>query len=144
MADFENVVSVLTNIFQLCQRLLPEARSLRSGLLNEDISNRGRVFLGGQSRLWDVTNNAKSYHFEREFEHMVSSLVDKLSSYRQQLQRLNTDGQRGLECRRKYSGKPVASLNGQLIAFLISICISYLAIILPSELPCLFRALNST
>ena len=40
MAEIENVISVLTDIFQICQRLLPEARSLLYGLPNEDISNR--------------------------------------------------------------------------------------------------------
>ena len=113
MADTENVVSVLAGIFQLCQRVLPEARSLLSALLNKDISNRGGPCLEGQSRddvmgMLQIMEN--QYHFEREFQHMVSSFVDTLSSYRQQVQRLNNDGQRGFECRRKHSGKPMASL----------------------------------
>ena len=107
MADIENVVSVLTSIFQLCQPLLPEARSLLSGILNEDISNRGRAFLERSEQVVGMLQIMQNqYHFEREFDHMVSSLVDILSSYRQKVQRVNTDGQRGFECRRKYSGKP--------------------------------------
>ena len=107
MAEIENVVSVLTDIFQLCQRLLPEARSLLSGILNEDISNRGRAFLERSEQVVGMLQIMQNqYHFEREFDHMVSSLVDILSSYRQKVQRLNTEGQRGFECRRKYSGKP--------------------------------------
>ena len=92
MADIENVVSVLTNVFQLCPQLLPKARSLLSGVLNEDISNRGRAFLERSEqvlRMLQIIQN--QYHLERKFGYRVSSLVNVLSSYRQQIQRLNTD-----------------------------------------------------
>ena len=86
MADIENVVSVLTGIFQLCQPLLPEARSLLSGILNEDISNRGRAFLERSEQVVGMLQIMQNqYHFEREFDHMVSSLVDILSSYCQKV-----------------------------------------------------------
>ena len=87
--------------------MLPEARSLLSGILNEDISNRGRAFLERSEQVLGMLQIMQNqYHFEREFDHMLSSLVDILSSYRQKVQRINTDGQRVFECRRKHSGKP--------------------------------------
>ena len=101
MAEIENVVSVLTDIFQICQRLLPEARSLLSGLPNEDILNRCGAFLQKAAQIIGMLQILQGqYQFEREFNHMVSNLVAILSSYRHKIQKLTTEGQRRFECKK--------------------------------------------
>eukprot|EP00794_Sanderia_malayensis_P019656 gene19656-21603_t len=105
MAEIEDVVSLLTDIFQICQRLLSEARSLLSGLPNEDTC---RALLEKSAPIVGMLQILQSqYYFETEFNNMVSNLIDILTSYCQKIDKLTIEnGQEKFKCKKEYSGTP--------------------------------------
>ncbi len=103
----DNVATLFSDVFYVCQRILPEVRNIRSPHASCIINNTSLpAFNEKIEQIIGMLQVLRTnYQIEREYEEMVVTLENILLSYHHKIQRL-TMMERRYECRKQYTSKP--------------------------------------